>query len=614
MTIPAQCQSIAGQIAALEQERAQLQADLRQAPPGQKAALVGQIRALNQQIASVQNDLAACLEGDDGTPPGQATGILEANGTIGVDQSLVAPAGFARLTFQSDGNLVLYCQRPQGWVPRWSTETWGRRVTTCVMQADGNLVLYDGANPVWSSNTWTYPGARLMLQDDENVVIYLASTPVWASNTSLDGTPIKGDGPRVFHLFQGVRHWIPDPETLERRFGGWGRVSTISDAQLQLWPEGDAVPSVLVSSGDAVKLCRDLDASGPALPARVEPQRPPRILSDGSVVGVSTQPLVGVTAKMWDVGATLRVRLMGGTPFVRGKVRQFATEWTRHANIHFDFVDGPAQIKVAFDPGGSWSAVGRDALWIPFDFATMNFGWFDDSTDDEEFSRTVLHEFGHALGLVHEHQSPAAGIAWDREKVYALFAKDGWDRAKVDANVFHRYSVTQTNFSAFDPNSIMEYSIPASLTLDGRGIMGGTRLSATDVEYIRRWYPGPPTPETARGLLRTGDDCDEIDFAVEYGVVTGEAVGFSLDAASGLTWWKAIEVPVGGSGYQMLQMQDGGSDSGTIARADLDVSRPIRFHKAKIFGIHTRLDYTWDVLTALPAGSRLSLTWKRDRC
>ena len=40
----------------------------------------------------------------------------------------------------------------------------------------------------------------------------------------------------------------------------------------------------------------------------------------------------------------------------------------------------------------------------------MNLGFVDRAT--------VLHEFGHSLGLIHEHQSPfKGGFEWNREEV-----------------------------------------------------------------------------------------------------------------------------------------------------------------------------------------------------
>lgn len=65
----------------------------------------------------------------------------------------------------------------------------------------------------------------------------------------------------------------------------------------------------------------------------------------------------------------------------------------------------------------------------------MNFGWFDDNTADYEVARTVYREFGHALGCVHEHQSPIQGIRWDEQKVYEYDAREmGWDSDTVDRN------------------------------------------------------------------------------------------------------------------------------------------------------------------------------------
>ncbi len=54
-----------------------------------------------------------------------------------------------------------------------------------IMQADGNLVLYDGAGAVWASNTNGQGGQYVIMQGDGNLVIYNAGgIAVWASNTA----------------------------------------------------------------------------------------------------------------------------------------------------------------------------------------------------------------------------------------------------------------------------------------------------------------------------------------------------------------------------------------------------------------------------------------------
>jgi hypothetical protein len=114
--------------------------------------------------------------------------------------------------------------------------------------------------------------------------------------------------------------------------------------------------------------------------------------------------------------------------------------------------------------------------------------------------------------------------------------------------------------------------------------------------------------------LRTGDDCDEIEFRVDYNVVSSDLVNFTIAPASGITWWKAIEIPIGSSEYRMFEIQDGSTNGGMIAKQAIDSSRPMRFWKAKAFGVHTLLSFTWNVLFALPGGSHLTLTWRRDHC
>ena len=142
---------------------------------------------------------------------------------------------------------------------------------------------------------------------------------------------------------------------------------------------------------------------------------------------------------LWRPGSTLTVRFLGGDPAIRAKVEHYAHQWEQFANIKFQFVtSGKAQIRVAFIEGnGSWSYLGTQALlYIDQQIPTMNYGWLRPNTDDDEYTRVVLHEFGHSLGCIHEHQHPQNGIPWDKKKAYAYYGQQGWTNEEVDFQVF----------------------------------------------------------------------------------------------------------------------------------------------------------------------------------
>lgn len=191
--------------------------------------------------------------------------------------------------------------------------------------------------------------------------------------------------------------------------------------------------------------------------------------------------------KVWMNGSKLRVRFMGGTAAEQAVAREQAGWWSQVANISFDFNDAPnAEIRITFDPGdGAWSYIGTDCREIPLNEATMNLGFLDGGT--------AAHEFGHAIGLAHEHQNPEGGIQWNEQVVIAEMAKSPnfWDAETTRHNILIKYRANQINGTRFDPDSIMLYFFPPSWTLNGIGTKENDVLSSLDKQFIAgaKMYP-----------------------------------------------------------------------------------------------------------------------------
>jgi serralysin len=199
-----------------------------------------------------------------------------------------------------------------------------------------------------------------------------------------------------------------------------------------------------------------------------------------------------ITDNKWTPGQTLRVCFLDGDPIVQQKIEAVAHQWSQYINIRFEFGNDPdAEIRISCQPGGSWSYIGTGALSIAKDRPTMNYGWLKPDTPDEEYSRVVLHEFGHALGCIHEHQHPEAGIPWNRDAVYRYYMEtNNWTKEDVDNNLFAQYSKDVTQFSQFDTQSIMLYPIPKELTTNGFEVGWNKYLSETDKAFMGKIYPG----------------------------------------------------------------------------------------------------------------------------
>ena len=206
-----------------------------------------------------------------------------------------------------------------------------------------------------------------------------------------------------------------------------------------------------------------------------------------------------VKADRWAPGDIITVSFLDGDRAVQDKVQAVASEWTVPglANLKLSFRRDTTDtmIRISFKYDGSWSTIGRSCTQVPKGQPTMNYGWLTPTTPTDELRRVVLHEFGHALGLIHEHQNPAGGIQWNRPAVYRELSgpPNNWSKDDIDFNVVQKYSVSQLNGTSFDRKSIMLYQFPkefilAPASLAKTGTATNTDLSAGDKSFVKKLY------------------------------------------------------------------------------------------------------------------------------
>lgn len=170
---------------------------------------------------------------------------------------------------------------------------------------------------------------------------------------------------------------------------------------------------------------------------------------------------------LFENGQNIDIYFKDGSTSLQQFVARESKLWTRYANLNFRFHVGAqvdrdkANIVISFYGKGNYSLLGNtysryDRRDHSMSLETVRKLY---KTNPDIARGTVLHEFGHAIGFHHEHQSKNNLIRIDENKIEKFCKSQRWSKEKCNSQIVTKIDREGKFISILDVWSIMFYGV-----------------------------------------------------------------------------------------------------------------------------------------------------------